>query len=129
MKIIFDTSVWIEYFRNNPAYYETCNAIIDEDMAYTLEIVFGELLQGAKGKNEIEGITNLYEILPEIKIDNFFIKGGNLSRGDKLFSKGIGLIDASIIAATIETNAVLWTLDGKILKCLDSKFIFRKETI
>jgi len=32
---------------------------------------------------------------------------------NKLISKGIGLIDACLIYATIETNSLLWTLDKK----------------
>jgi len=34
---------------------------------------------------------------------------------NKLISKGIGLIDACLIYATIETNSLLWTLDKKII--------------
>ena len=55
---------------------------------------------------------------------DLFEKAGEYSFQNKLISKGIGLIDACLIYATIETNSLLWTLDKKIINFLDKKYLY-----
>jgi len=53
-----------------------------------------------------------------------FEKAGKYSCANKLIPKGIDLIDACLIYATIETNSVLWTLDKKFINFLDKKYLY-----
>ena len=46
---------------------------------------------------------------------------------NKLREKGVGLIDCSIIYATIELESKLWTLDKKILNVLDDKLLYKSH--
>jgi len=55
---------------------------------------------------------------------DLFEKAGEYSFQNKLISKGIGLIDACLIYATIETNSLLWTLDKKIIIFLDKEYLY-----
>jgi len=43
---------------------------------------------------------------------------------NKLISKGISLINARLIYATIETNSLLWTPDKKIINFLDKEYLY-----
>ena len=63
--------------------------------------------------------------MPKIEIKELFEKAGMYSFENKLIAKGIGLIDACLILATIETNSILWTLDKKIIKFLDEKYLYK----
>lgn len=124
MNVILDTSVWIEYLRGEIKYYDKCQKLMESGQVLTVEIIFGELLQGAANKREIEVITELYSLIKKVKIDNLYILAGDMSFREKFISKGIGLIDASIIMATIMTNSQVWTLDKKIKNFIPKKYLY-----
>lgn len=124
MSIILDTSIWIEYFKGKTEYFDICQQFIEKGEVKTIEIIFAELLQGALNKREIEMIKAYYELIPKTEIDQLFILAGEYSKNEKLINKGIGLIDACIIIATIKSNSKLWTLDKKIKAFLNKEFLF-----
>ena len=124
MKIILDTSVWIEYFKRNDPYFNEVQAHLNMLNIKILDPIIGELLQGALNRNEINFIQKHIQYVPKIEIRNLFEKAGKYSFENKLVSKGIGLIDACLFCATIETNSILWTLDKKIINFLDEKYLF-----
>ena len=128
MNILFDTSVWIEYFKGHKGYFETGQQYLEKGIVVTTEIVFAELLQGALNKREIELIKAYYELIPKIEVEQLFIKAGEYSCEQKLISKGIGIIDAAIIVSTMESEAKLWTLDKKIKAFIDSEYLFQEAS-
>ena len=123
MSIILDTSIWIEYFKGNPDYFDTCQQLIEKGQVSTIELIFAELLQGALNKKEVEILKTYYELIPLVEINQLYLLAGEFSREEKLISKGIGLIDACIITAAVRSNAKLWTLDKKILRFLDNEYL------
>lgn len=123
MNIILDTSVWIEYFKGNSDYFETCRQLIDKGEISTIEIIFAELLQGARHKRETDILKAYYQLIPKVEVEHLYLLAGEYSQKEKLISKGIGLIDACIIAATITSRSKLWTLDKKILNYLDKQYL------
>ena len=74
--IILDTSVWIEFLKNNPEYFSKVKYLLENQQVLAIECIFGELLQGAKNKREIEIISLYCENLPKIKIENGWIQAG-----------------------------------------------------
>jgi len=124
MKIILDTSVWIEYFKRNDPFFDEVQAHLNMLNIKIIDPVIGEILQGALNQNEINFIQKHIQYVPKIEIRDLFEKAGKYSFENKLVSKGIGLIDACLIYTTIETNSLLWTLDKKILNFLDEKYLF-----
>ncbi len=124
MSLILDTSIWIEFFKGKPEYFDTCQQFIEKGEVKTIEIIFAELLQGALNKREVEMIKAYYELIPKIEIDQLFIEAGEYSKNQKLLNKGIGLINACIITATIQSNSRLWTLDKKIKAFLNKEYLF-----
>ena len=124
MTIILDTSIWIEYFIEKAEYFDICQQFLEKAEISTIEIIFGESLQGALNKREVEVIKAYYKLIPKIEIENLFMLAGEFSKDKKLINKGIGLIDSCIITATIRSNSKLWTLDKKIKAYLSDEFLF-----
>lgn len=124
MSIILDTSVWIEYFKGNEEYFEICHQLIEKGEVKTIELIFAELLQGAKNKRETDIIKSYFELIPKAEIGQFCILAGEYSQQEKLFSKGIGLIDACIITAAITSGSKIWTLDKKIKAFLNNQYLY-----
>ncbi len=91
---------------------------------FTLEIIFAELMQGAKGQREVGIINGYFENLHKLDYEGLVYEAGLFSQNEKLVARGIGLIDAIIIYATVINNLQLWTLDKKIGGSLASRFIF-----
>jgi predicted nucleic acid-binding protein len=121
---LLDTSIWIEYFKKN----EDCKLIIDnllrEKKVLAFDFIFGELLQGAR-EHEKSKIISFWEILPKANISGIGFYAGKYSMENKLWDKGVGLIDCAIIYTTIESKSLLWTLDKKILSFLDEKYLYK----
>lgn len=123
ISIIIDTSVWIEYFKGNEKYFDFIQKLLEKNQIITIELIFAELLQGARNKKETEMLKSYFALVPKAEIENLCILAGEFSQREKLISKGIGLIDACIITATIFSDSRLWTLDKKIQKFMDSRYL------
>lgn len=122
--ILLDTSIWIEYFKRNEDYKVIIDNLLREKKVLALDFIFGELLQGAK-EHEKSKIIALWEILPKVNISEIGFYAGKYSMENKLWDKGVGLIDCAIMYAAIESNSLLWTLDKKILSFSDKKHLYR----
>ena len=119
--IIIDTSIWIEFLKNNPVYYSTVKDLLENRKVLAIECIFGELLQGAKSKREIEIISLYWENLPKTMIDNGWIEAGKYSSINKLTSIGVGIIDSFIIVTARKVNAPIWSLDKKLNSLLNKE--------
>ncbi|MGJ4789505.1 PIN domain-containing protein [Leptospira koniambonensis] len=122
--ILVDTSVWIEFFRGNEPHFSELKELIESSEVIIHEVVFGELLQGCKNKNEVSFILEYWENLNTLTSDGSFLLAGKLSFENKHLDKGIGLIDSVLINEVRSKKLQLWTLDKKILKVLDKKEIY-----
>ncbi len=116
--ILIDTSVWIEYLRGNE-WGEVVPEYIEQNEVVGISAVFGELLQGAKTNREIRIINEFWENLPKVFEQGLFVKAGELSRKHHLISQGVGLIDAYLLAAAIEYDLAIWTLDKKLKAAIE----------
>ena len=122
--IILDTSIWIEFFKQNPDFASNVEILLEEKKVLGLQCIFGELLQGARNDQEIDIIISYWENLPKCNEDNIWIKAGIYSSKNKLPSKGIGIIDSIIAIAIRQNNAKLWTLDKKLKNNLKKEEIY-----
>ena len=124
MEIILDSSIWFEYFKRHDPYFKEVQSHLNMLNINIIDPVIGEILQGALNQNEINFIREHIQYVPKIEIKGLFEKAAEYSFHNKLISKGIGLIDACLIYATIETNSLLWTQDKKIISFLDEKYLY-----
>ncbi len=116
--IILDTSIWIEYLRNNQEYFSKISSLLENREVLAVECVFGELLQGTKNKFERGLILDFWKYLPKEHHENVITEAGIYSAENKLIDKGVGLIDTIILMYGIKSNAKIWTLDNKFLKVI-----------
>jgi len=116
--IIADTSVWIDYLKGSNYVKKEFEELLHKRKILAVSAVFGELLQGARNSREVNIISGFWINLPKLSEDDLFIRSGNLSRKHKLFAMGIGLIDCYILAAAIQENVGIWTLDKKLVRVI-----------
>jgi predicted nucleic acid-binding protein len=126
-RVLIDTSVWIEFFKANPTYFETGLELIENGDIFSIELIFAELMQGAKGKREVDMIQEFFAQMKILDSPGLIFQAGIFSRDHKLLDRGIGLIDSVIISTAIRFDLQVWTLDKKILGFLDSKNVFRMD--
>ena len=122
--IILDTSVWIEYLKNNPLYFPRVSKLLENIEVLAVDCVFGELMQGVKTKNEREILLSFWAHLPTKHYENIIVNAGDYSAENKLLDKGVGLIDAIILMYGIKSNSKIWTLDAKFLKIIPSELSY-----
>ena len=118
--IIVDTSVWIDFLRGDEDIKHLFTRILKKRYVISLSAVFGELIQGVRNNREMEIILGFWHNLPKIDEQNLFVEAGHLSNEHGLILKGVGLIDYYILAAALQTNAEIWTLDRKLNQTIDS---------
>ena len=116
--IILDTSIWIEYLRNNQLYFPKIRKLLENREILAVECVFGELLQGIKNESEKEIILKFWTYLPKENYENIIIQAGEYSAQNKLLDHGVGLIDVIILMHGQKSNSKIWTLDNKFLKII-----------
>jgi hypothetical protein len=123
-RVLIDTSVWIEFFKANPVYFNSCLELVDQGEIFSLELIFAELLQGAKGKREIEMIDRFFAQMKILDSPGLIYEAGHYSRSRSLLDRGIGLIDSVIISTAVRFDLQIWTLDKKILGFLEGKNVY-----
>jgi len=128
--ILLDTSVWIEFFRQNPDYIETIQPLLGAQRIVSFEPIFSELLYGVRDKKEKGIIQSYWKVLPRLEFgSNFMIEAAEYANTNNFFQLGIGLMDAMIIKAAIQGNHQLWTLDGRINNYIDLKMQFKPSNL
>lgn len=112
-KILIDTSVWIDYFRNKSSgVSERVDKILSENEVYVPKIVLAELIQGAKSEREITVIKDFIDAFHIIdQKEDSWIKAGRLSYNLKKRGKAVNLIDCYISVIAQEYDCKIFTLD------------------
>lgn len=123
--VVFDTTIWIEYLRGNTDVFLTCQELLEDNRVFGLELIFAELLQGAKGKREVETIIQLANLIPSLDEPYLIIESGLLSQKENFENQGVGLIDAVIFHAVAKNELKLWTLDKKLREVIGYDRLFK----
>ena len=124
-QVIADTSIWINFLKNDPDIFQEMQLLLEKNIIISAECIFGELLQGAKTKRERDIIKDYWHCLPKLEEKGIWIEAGVYSGENKLFDRGIGLIDSVIIIAAIRNDLLVWSLDKKLNKVLDGNQRYR----
>ena len=124
MKIIVDTSIWIEFLKGNSLFFSYLQDLLENQNVLVIDCIFAELLQGAKDKRERDVILSYWNNLPKVDIIDIYINAGIYSSEHKLASKGIGIIDSVIIISCHHYKAKIWTLDKKLQNMLKKEEIY-----
>jgi len=111
-KIIGDTSVWIEYFKNNPVVTDFMEKNLLEDNIYIIGIIVSELIQGIKNEEERSIIRSNLDAVSyiEMKYEDW-ISVGDLSSDLRKKGVTLPLTDIAIASVAKKNNFQLATFD------------------
>ena len=107
--ILVDTSVWIDHLRSGDA---QLSALLDHGMVQTHDSIIGEIACGNL-KNRQQTLY-LLSCLPRCAMTSpnetlFFIERHGL------MGRGIGYVDASILASAVLVQTNLWSRDKRLM--------------
>lgn len=111
MIVLVDTSVWIRFLSNQSPYALALAGLLDREEVSGHEFVYGELLIGDKGGRrqlltEYERMHQAPQV-PHREVVDFV-------RGRQLHGRGIGWIDAHLLASALVARLKLWTADPRL---------------
>ncbi|MCW5212273.1 PIN domain-containing protein [Desulfobulbus sp. TB] len=113
MKVLIDTSAWIDFFRDTGgAAGDIVAELIQRDQAYLTGTVMAELLHGAKGKREMKSLEAVFATIPILDVtgEDWLTTGNTLQA---LRKKGctVPLTDVLIACVAQRNNMAVLTLD------------------
>src|SRR5687768_12299009 len=108
MTVLVDTSVWIRFLSNLAPFAAELDRLLADDAAAGHEFVYGELLVGDRGGREtlLSSYERMVQVpaVPHSEVVTFV-------RSRKLHGRGIGWIDAHLLASALVAGVQLWTAD------------------
>ena len=108
MIVLVDTSVWIRFLSNRAPFAAELDTLLSRGEVSGHEFIYGELLIGHKG-GRMRLLTD-YEhmhqapVVPHSDVVAFV-------RDRRLHGRGIGWIDAHLLASALVGRLRLWTID------------------
>jgi len=109
--VLVDTSVWIRFLANRAPQAEELDRLLGLDQVVGHELIYGELLIGDRGGRR--SLLTAYErvdqaaMVPHSEVVLFV-------RQRKLHGRGIGWVDAHLLASAIVEKVRLWTVDASL---------------
>jgi predicted nucleic acid-binding protein len=108
MSVLVDTSVWIRFLANRSPYAAELDRLLSRDEVSGHDFVYGELLIGDKGgrRQLLADYDQMYQapVVPHREVVAF-------AHDRKLHGRGIGWIDAHLLASALVGRLRLWTVD------------------
>jgi len=112
MKVIVDTSIWIEYLKNNQEIAPGLEEGLLAGNIFMVGPVVSELLQGAKTKNDYQALSSTIDGVPFINAEFAdWLLAGKLSFKMKKKGLTIAITDCVIAAIAINNGATVYTLN------------------
>jgi len=111
MIVLVDTSVWIRFLSNRAPYAAELDRLLSRDEVSGHEFVYGELLIGDVGGRK--QLLNDYEQMHQATVvahDDVVA----FVQGRRLHGRGVGWIDAHLLASALVGRLKLWTTDPRL---------------
>ena len=111
MIVLVDTSVWIRFVSNRAPYAAELDGLLSRDEVSGHDFVYGELLIGDRGGRGL--LLANYEqmhqapLVPHREVVAFV-------RERRLHGRGVGWIDAHLLASALVGRLKLWTVDPRL---------------
>jgi predicted nucleic acid-binding protein len=114
--VLVDTSVWLRFLANRTPFAAELDRLLDRDEAAGHDLIHGELLIGdAGGRSELlKSYGLIYQIraVPHSDVVTFV-------RAHKLHGRGIGWVDAHLLASALVADVPVWTADDRLARLAD----------
>ena len=109
MNVLLDTSVWIRHFKTSNL---RVVQLLESESVVSHEFVVAEMACGSlKAREETLGYLKELIALPTVSTQEVLL----LIETKKLYSRGIGFIDAHLLASTlIMADTQIWTADKRL---------------
>ena len=106
--VLVDTSIWIRFLAGTEPYASELDRLLADDEVLGHDFVYGELLIGDRGGRAkflgaYKGIRQAASV-PNPEVVEFV-------RHRKINGRGIGWIDAHLLASAIVAHSTLWSAD------------------
>ena len=111
MIVLVDTSVWIRFLSNRAPYAAELDRLLSRDEVSGHEFVYGELLIGDVGgrKQLLDDYEQMHQATVVAHDDVVaFVQGR------RLHGRGVGWIDAHLLASALVGRLKLWTTDPRL---------------
>ena len=111
MIVLVDTSVWIRFLSNRAPYAAELDHLLSRDEVSGHDFVYGELLIGDKaGRKQLLASYEQMHRAPVATHGEVVL----LVRERRLHGRGIGWIDAHLLASALVGHLKLWTADPRL---------------
>jgi predicted nucleic acid-binding protein len=111
MSVLVDTTVWIRFLANRTPYATRLDQLLGRDGVSGHELVYGELLIGDNGGRRVL-LSNYGRMDRAPLVDHAEVVA--FVRDRKLNGRGIGWIDAHLLASALVAQMKLWTADAAL---------------
>lgn len=109
--VLVDTSVWVRFLAGREPYARALDQLLANDRVRGHDLVHGELLIGDAGGRA--KLLAAYEQMPRARtIRHSEVVA--LVRARKLHGRGLGWVDAHLLASTLVEGGQLWTADASL---------------
>jgi predicted nucleic acid-binding protein len=109
--VLVDTSVWIRFLSNRAPYAAELDGLLARGEVSGHDFVFGELLigdGGGRGRLLTDyALMHQAPVVPHLEVTEFV-------RQRRLLGRGIGWIDAHLLASALVGHLRLWTADSRL---------------
>lgn len=113
VRVLVDTSVWIEFFRKHEPYHGIVTRLIDDEQVFCCGIILAELMQGAKSDKELSALDDFPRVFPFIsETTQLWAAAGRLAFQLRRKGLTVGLSDCLIAVAAASAGAQVATLDS-----------------
>ena len=107
--VLVDTSVWRRFFRGASSAVRLAD-LLDEDGAVMIHpFILGELVLGGLSLRQ-EGLFRRLPVSDLVPHEEVL----GLVRRRRLMRRGIGWVDAHLLASTLTSSALLWSADANL---------------
>ena len=111
MSVLVDTSVWIRFLANKAPFAAELDRLLTDDAVAGHEFVYGELLVGDRGgRQKLLSSYERMEQVPAVPHSDVVA----FVRARKIHGRGIGWVDAHLLASALVAGVRLWTADGPL---------------
>jgi predicted nucleic acid-binding protein len=114
--VLVDTSVWIRFLADRAPWAAQLEAMLDQEEAAGHNLVYGELLVGdPSGRRDLLDSYGLMPVIPEVRHAEVV----TFVRANSIYGRGIGWVDAHLLASCLVATVPLWTADERLDKVAD----------
>jgi hypothetical protein len=106
--VLVDTSVWVSHFRDGSS---ELAGLLNDGRVLCHPLIIGELACGNLKERAV--ILSFLQLLP-MSIEAEHEEVLSFIENKRIMGKGIGYIDAQLVASAVLTGVPIWTLDKKL---------------